>query len=84
MARVCVSATIGFFLVNLGMIVSPSIPINLRYTLGPSYSALTNIMACLVFRDVALGIIEDSVITTTKIAAAFRSVPPCRREGECT
>lgn len=74
-ARAGFSATIAFFLVNLMMMVSPWVPVNLRYVLVPSYAAFTNIMACRVFRGVALGVFDDSQLTTTKIAAAFRSDP---------
>lgn len=49
---------------------------DLRYNLGPLYSILTNVMACRVFRGVALGSVEGSALNSTKIAAAFRSALP--------
>lgn len=58
------------------VMVSSRIPVNARYILTPAYAVLTNIMACRVFRGVALGNIEDSVLTTTRIAAAFQLAPP--------
>lgn len=71
----CIRATIVFFFVNLGVMVSPWATTGLRYMLVPAYVAFSNIMACRVFRGVALGIIEDSALTTTNIDAALRSAP---------
>lgn len=77
--RVCYSATILVYFANLGVIFSSSIPDGLRFTLIPAYIAFTNMVACRVFRGVALGSIENSPtglgLTSTRIAAAFQLEP---------
>ncbi|KZP07984.1 hypothetical protein FIBSPDRAFT_840687 [Athelia psychrophila] len=68
-------ATVLFFWVNLAVSVSPLVPVSARSSLTTSYMAFTNIMACTVFRGVALGMLENSPTSTglssTRIAAAF-------------
>lgn len=67
-----------FSLAFLAMLVSPA-PDTVRYALVPVYICLNNIMACCVFRGVALGMIERSPtvmgLTTTRLAAAFEMRP---------
>lgn len=70
------SATILFF--TLTTIFSPLVPRNQRFILITSYVGFTNIMACRVFRGVALGMIytEDSPgLTSTRIDAAIQLAP---------
>lgn len=74
----CIRATIAFFFANLAMMVSPWAPVALLI-LVPSYVTFSSMMACRIFRGVALGIIDDSALTTTNIAAVFRSAPPVSR-----
>ncbi|KAF7966296.1 hypothetical protein HWV62_39217 [Athelia sp. TMB] len=49
-----------------------------HYSLINSYTGFINIMACRVFRGIALGIMQDFPpgLTTTRIEAALRTVPP--------
>ncbi|KZP31740.1 hypothetical protein FIBSPDRAFT_849230 [Athelia psychrophila] len=72
-------AIILFFWVTLAVRVSPLIPAGSHFLLYTSYMAFTNIMACRVFRGVALGMIENSPTTaglsSTRIAAAFELSP---------
>ncbi|KZP14279.1 hypothetical protein FIBSPDRAFT_1048841 [Athelia psychrophila] len=74
-------AIILFFWVNLAIVVSPLIPASSHYALNTAYFAFTNIMACRVFRGVALGVLEKSPtsagLSSTRIGAAFElaSVP---------
>ncbi|KZP14289.1 hypothetical protein FIBSPDRAFT_834142 [Athelia psychrophila] len=72
-------AIILTFWVNLAILVSPLIPASSHYALNTAYFAFTNIMACRVFRGVALGVLEKSPTTaglsSTRIAAAFELAP---------
>ncbi|KZP13613.1 hypothetical protein FIBSPDRAFT_1049312, partial [Athelia psychrophila] len=72
-------AAISFFWVNLIVKMSPLIPANSHFLLSSSYMPFMNIMACRVFRGVALGMIETSTTTSglssTRIAAAFELMP---------
>ncbi|KZP10010.1 hypothetical protein FIBSPDRAFT_1051548 [Athelia psychrophila] len=72
-------ATILFFWVILAVMESPLIPVNYHYALNTPYMVFTNIMACRVFRGVALGMLENSPTTaglsSTQIAAAFQLTP---------
>lgn len=65
------------FFVNLTAMVSSWIPINARYILTPAYAVFTNIMihgvSCISQRSSRS--IEDSALTTTKIAVAFQLAP---------
>lgn len=67
-----------FFFANLAVIKSPLItePLD-HYTLVNMYIAFVNIMACRVFRGVALGMLHmentPSGLSTTRIARALRS-----------
>ncbi|KZP14265.1 hypothetical protein FIBSPDRAFT_1048909 [Athelia psychrophila] len=66
-----------FFFANLAIITSPSIHYSsLHYDLVGIYLGFTNIMACLVFRGVALGQIEKTPtqlgLTSTAINVAFQ------------
>lgn len=68
-------AVIIFFLINLAYMVSPSIPTDKQYLLVPGFAGFTNIMACRVFRFVALGMMEErpnTGLSSTKIAAAMQ------------
>ncbi|KZP13608.1 hypothetical protein FIBSPDRAFT_1049307 [Athelia psychrophila] len=72
-------AAISFFWVNLIVRMSPLIPAGSHFLLSSSYMPFMNIMACRVFRGVALGMIENSPTTaglsSTRIAAAFELLP---------
>ncbi|KZP25921.1 hypothetical protein FIBSPDRAFT_855201, partial [Athelia psychrophila] len=70
-------ATTVFFFANSVMITSPSIHYNwLRYDLIGLYLGFTNMMACLIFRGVALGQVENTPtqlgLTSTAINVAFQ------------
>ncbi|KZP07989.1 hypothetical protein FIBSPDRAFT_1052653 [Athelia psychrophila] len=68
-------AIIFSFWVNLAVMVSPLVPVSSHHLLNTPYIAFTNIMACRVFRGVALGMLEKSLtsagLSSTRIAAAF-------------
>lgn len=80
-------AIILFFWVNLTVAVSPLIPATSHYVLDTPYLTFTSIMACKVFRGVALGVLEESPSTaklglsTTSIAAAFELAPVPTERG---
>ncbi|KZP02484.1 hypothetical protein FIBSPDRAFT_880302 [Athelia psychrophila] len=65
-----------FFFANLALVTSPSIYSWLRYDLVGLYLGFTNMMACLVFRGVALGQIEKRPtqlgLASTAINVAFQ------------
>ncbi|KZP06559.1 hypothetical protein FIBSPDRAFT_902716 [Athelia psychrophila] len=70
-------ATTVFFFANLALMTSPSIHYNwLRYELVGLYPGFTNMMACLIFRGVALGQVENTPtqlgLTSTAINVAFQ------------
>jgi len=67
-------ATILFFFGNLVVMLSPSINPAFNSFMVTAYICFTNIMACSVFRGVALGTIEQTPagLNTTRIAAAFQ------------
>ncbi|KZP11880.1 hypothetical protein FIBSPDRAFT_937235 [Athelia psychrophila] len=70
--------TVVFFFSNLVFVTAPSIHYNwLRYDLTGLYLGVTNIMACLVFRGVALGQMENAStqlgLTSTAINGAFQT-----------
>ncbi|KZP32791.1 hypothetical protein FIBSPDRAFT_1012776 [Athelia psychrophila] len=70
-------ATTVLFFVNLMMVASPTIHLSwLRYNLTGLYLGFTNMMACLVFRGVALGQMENTStqlgLTSTAINVAFQ------------
>ncbi|KZP10998.1 hypothetical protein FIBSPDRAFT_1051017 [Athelia psychrophila] len=69
-------ATVLFFLANLALLVSP-VPPSARFALTTMHLGFTNIMACHVFRGVALGAIERTPtgLSSTRIAAAFQLSP---------
>lgn len=52
------------------MILSSSVPPEIRSLLGPSYIALFNAMACRVFRMVIMGAIDENMLSTMQIASA--------------
>ncbi|KZP31040.1 hypothetical protein FIBSPDRAFT_850031 [Athelia psychrophila] len=52
-------ATIGAFLVNLVVMTASGVPNSMRYILLPAYVGFTNIMACVVFRWVALAVYHE-------------------------
>ncbi|KZP29605.1 hypothetical protein FIBSPDRAFT_195126 [Athelia psychrophila] len=54
------AAIILFFFLNLIYMASPLVPEIQKYTLVNTYVTFTNIMACRVFRGVALGMLVDS------------------------
>ncbi|KZP05148.1 hypothetical protein FIBSPDRAFT_1052649 [Athelia psychrophila] len=73
-------AIILFFWVNFAVAVSPLIPVSSHYVLNTPYIMFTNVMACRVFRGVALGMLEKSPtiaagLSSTRIAAAFELAP---------
>ncbi|KZP29163.1 hypothetical protein FIBSPDRAFT_779019 [Athelia psychrophila] len=72
-------AIILYFWVNIAVMVSPLVPASSHSVLTTSYITFTNIMACRVFRGVALGMLEKSPTTaglsSTQIAAAFELAP---------
>ncbi|KZP29162.1 hypothetical protein FIBSPDRAFT_947163 [Athelia psychrophila] len=78
-------ATILYFWVNIAVMVSPLVPANYHSVLTASYITFTNIMACRVFRGVALGMLEKSPTTaglsSTQIAAAFELAPVASERG---
>ncbi|KZP29607.1 hypothetical protein FIBSPDRAFT_946849 [Athelia psychrophila] len=79
--RVSPSAIILFFFMNLIYMASPLVPEIQKYTLVNTYVTFTNIMACRVFRGVALGMLVDSntVISMGSIrvtAPTTRYYPP--------
>ncbi|KZP25789.1 hypothetical protein FIBSPDRAFT_949901 [Athelia psychrophila] len=74
-------ASIIFFIISLVVMFSPTVPAASHYLLTPGYLAFTNIMACHIFRGVALGMMEGpSGLTTTKIAAALQTDPRINKE----
>ncbi|KZP07980.1 hypothetical protein FIBSPDRAFT_874920 [Athelia psychrophila] len=72
-------AIILFFWVHLIVKTSPLVPASFHNVLVTAYITFTNIMACRVFRGVALGVLETSAassgLSTTQIVAAFELVP---------
>ncbi|KAF7976454.1 hypothetical protein HWV62_6701 [Athelia sp. TMB] len=50
---------ITFFFVNVIVMTVPGVPATMACILIPAYVGLTNIMACAVFRGMALGVYED-------------------------
>lgn len=68
------SSTILFFLINFAIICSPPTPTGAEYLIAIVYIAFTNMMACRVFRGVALGRmhVEVAGLTSTRIAAVFQ------------
>ncbi|KAF7970553.1 hypothetical protein HWV62_23729 [Athelia sp. TMB] len=68
-------ASIVFFLANLAVIFSPGVPMTSHYLFAPAQSAFTNLMACCVFRGVALGVIEGTPadLSTMEITAALQT-----------
>lgn len=72
------STAIILFLANLALMVS-SAPSAFRHILISLYTCLANLIACYVFRQVALGALEASPtgigITSTRFAAAFQLEP---------
>ncbi|KZP07357.1 hypothetical protein FIBSPDRAFT_939567 [Athelia psychrophila] len=67
-------STILFFLINFAIICSPPTPTGAEYLIAIVYIAFTNMMACRVFRGVALGRmhVEVAGLTSTRIAAVFQ------------
>ena len=64
------------FYVDLAVMLSPSVTIYSNNILVSEYLAFVNIVACLVFRGVALGVIEESPsLSSTRIAAAMELSP---------
>ncbi|KZP18047.1 hypothetical protein FIBSPDRAFT_1046428 [Athelia psychrophila] len=78
-------ATTIVFFANLAMMTSPSIHYILHYDLIDLYLAFINMMACLVFRGVALGKIENTStqlgLTSTAINVAFQMDGACSLEA---
>ncbi|KZP04535.1 hypothetical protein FIBSPDRAFT_968057 [Athelia psychrophila] len=72
-------AIILFFWVNVAVMVSPRIPASYHFVLSTPYMMFTNVMACRVFRGVALGMLEESPtapgLSSTRIAIAFELTP---------
>lgn len=69
-------ATILLFFVNLAVKLSPSVTLYSNNSLITEYLGFVNIAACLVFRGVALGVIEESPgLSSTRIAAAMELSP---------
>ncbi|KZP05150.1 hypothetical protein FIBSPDRAFT_940636 [Athelia psychrophila] len=72
-------AIILYFWVTFAVSVAPRIPASSHSLLTASCMAFTNLMACKVFRGVALGMLEESSTTSglssTRIAAAFALAP---------
>ncbi|KZP22070.1 hypothetical protein FIBSPDRAFT_1043780 [Athelia psychrophila] len=73
--------TIVFFFANLVIVASPSIHYNWpRYDITGLYLGFTNMMACLVFRGVALGQMENTStqlgLTSTAINVALQTDAP--------
>ncbi|KZP05103.1 hypothetical protein FIBSPDRAFT_1054285 [Athelia psychrophila] len=65
---------IVFFIANFVVMLSPLIPTGDHFLTAMILGAFTNMMACRVFRGVALGMMEDHPTTglsTTRIAAAM-------------
>ncbi|KZP31072.1 hypothetical protein FIBSPDRAFT_814412 [Athelia psychrophila] len=79
-------AIIIFFWVNLIVSDSPLIPATSHDVLTTAYVTFTNIMACRVFRGVALGMLETSPtssgLSTTQIAGAFELAPVPTSRGD--
>lgn len=71
------------FFVNLAMMYSPLVPAILHYSLVNTYIAFTNLMACKIFRGIALGMMQDnpSGWNTARIEAALDSDAPHRLAG---
>ncbi|KZP11644.1 hypothetical protein FIBSPDRAFT_1050574 [Athelia psychrophila] len=70
-------STIAYILVHFAIIWQPPAPTGTLYTLASLYAGYTNMMACRVFRGVALGTMHmeapSAGLTSTRIAAAFDS-----------
>ena len=77
------SATILFFFLNLATMESSPVGPVMRYSLVNAYIVFTNIMACRVFRGIALGGMEDKTTNwnTARIAVALESHAPHRVQG---
>lgn len=73
------SATLLFFVAALVAISSPLVPATTRVIFRAFYIGFTNIMACTVFRGVALGMMQTENasfgLSSTRVAAAFRLEP---------
>ncbi|KZP28288.1 hypothetical protein FIBSPDRAFT_947870 [Athelia psychrophila] len=52
-------AVVAAFLLNLVVMTAPGIPAAMQYILLPAYVGFTNIMSCVVFRGMALGLYVD-------------------------
>ncbi|KIM88416.1 hypothetical protein PILCRDRAFT_814316 [Piloderma croceum F 1598] len=71
--------TIGFAITITAFVLSPSFPVVLKPILGSAYIALSNVMACRVYRVILafltdLDSPEDSLLTTNPIMSSI--VPP--------
>ncbi|KZP33070.1 hypothetical protein FIBSPDRAFT_1036230 [Athelia psychrophila] len=77
------AAIILFFFVNLAMMCSPLVPVIMHYSLINTYIAFTNLMACKIFRGIALGMMQDnpSSWNTARISAALEAHAPHRLAG---
>ncbi|KZP11651.1 hypothetical protein FIBSPDRAFT_1050579 [Athelia psychrophila] len=68
-------STIAYILVHFAILWQPPAPAGAIYLLGALYAGYTNMMACRVFRGVALGTMHMAApsagLTSTRIAAAF-------------
>jgi len=67
-------ATAGMNIAAMAVILSPSVPPVLRATLVVPNIALSNVMACRVFRHVKLGLIKDIYTLTTETASTAASL----------
>ncbi|KZP33082.1 hypothetical protein FIBSPDRAFT_1036238 [Athelia psychrophila] len=78
--QVYYTTVILFFFVNLVMMCSPLVPVIMHYSLINTYITFTNIMACKIFRGIALGMMQDSPSSwnTARIGAALDSRAPHR------
>ncbi|KZP02047.1 hypothetical protein FIBSPDRAFT_970588 [Athelia psychrophila] len=77
------AAIILFFFVNLATMCSPLVPVIMHYSLVNTYIAFTNLMACRIFRGIALGMMQDnpSSWNTARISAALEAHAPHRLAG---
>lgn len=71
----CLSSIFISFFVNLAVSSSPLVSASQQGALVTAYGVFANIMACHVFRGIALGYMTDRStvgLTSTRIAAAFQ------------
>lgn len=69
------SATVGIAIASSVTMLLPSIPAEWGYILTLPNIALSNVMACHVYRAIKLGTFENSELSTSRFISVFRAAP---------